>query len=54
MNQWLKFHKEVLREERREAALVTRTQKSARTPADSVSRPDQPALSPARAQSPRR
>lgn len=42
MNQWVKFHKEVLREERREAALAARPRNSATTPADAVARAEQP------------
>ena len=47
MNHWLKFHKEVLREERREAALTTRTGKSTKTPTDTISRSDERARPPA-------
>ncbi len=40
MNQWVRFHREVLEEERREAALAVQTGKSAKTPTDTVSRSD--------------
>jgi len=45
MNHWLKYHKEVLQEERREAALATRAAKATRTPADSTAQTDEPAAS---------
>ena len=54
MNQWLKFHKEVLKEERREAALATRAEKTSRTSAGSVSHADEPVSSRVRGQFPTR
>ena len=46
MNQWLKYHKDVLREER-EAALAARTQKPAKAPARKTAGRAEPAPNPA-------
>ena len=50
MNHWLKYHKEVLKEERREAALASRAAKASRTPADPDDRAEEPASGRAPAQ----
>ena len=54
MNHWLKYHKEVLKEERREAALATRAAKASRTPADPAAGADEQVSNPALAQFPTR
>ncbi len=54
MNHWLKYHKEVLKEERREAALATRAAKASRTPVDPAAGADERVSSPTQAQSPTR
>lgn len=54
MNHWLKYHKEVLQEERREAALATRAEKESRTPAEAAAHADEPAASRTSARFPTR
>ena len=54
MNHWLQYHKEVLKEERREAALATRAAKASTTPADPAAGADERVSNPALAQFPTR